>query len=155
MQQLKLVLYFIIMSFSWSTVFADILLTTSDGTSIGFSSLRGRWVLINYWANWCHPCLAEINQLNRFYESHKDSVALFAVNIDMPSPKKLQRLIMKLGIHYQSLANDPSGLLQLGAISGVPLTFIFDPQGQLHETLYGPQTVKTLTQAIGLPLIDK
>lgn len=120
-----------------------------DGNKIPFSSLRGKWVLINYWASWCQPCLNEIRELNRFYERHKKNVALFAVNYDALPLTAQRELINKLRLHYPSLSVDPAAALSLEQLRGVPATFIFNPQGQLSTTLYGGQTLRTLTAAIG------
>ena len=117
-----------------------------NGEIIPFSSLKGHWVFINYWASWCAPCLNEIQELNQFYE-HYDAakVALFAVNYEGLSLRQQKQLITTYQIHYPSLAQDPSTSLQLGDIPGVPVTFIFNPQGKLVEQLYGGLTHQKLS----------
>lgn len=115
-----------------------------NGHKIPFSALQGKWVLINYWASWCEPCLAEIPELNRFYEENKHkNVVLFAVNYEGLSPATQKKLIREVGIRYPSL-NDPAEVLQLGDIRGVPVTFIFNPEGQLARALYGGQSARGL-----------
>lgn len=123
-------------------------LTTLNGEQIDFASLQGKWVLINYWASWCHPCLDEISELNQFYEQTKGKVALFAVNFDGRSVRHQQRVSQKFAIRYPSLAVDPARQLNLGSIRGVPATFVFNPQGELSDVLYGPQTQESLMKAI-------
>lgn len=123
-------------------------LKTLDGNSIDFDSLRGKWVFINYWASWCNPCLDEITELNHFYASHKDNIALFAVNYDGQSIRDQRYIAQKLALQYPSLANDPSSQLRLGDIRGVPATFVFNPQGKLSDVLYGAQTQASLNQAM-------
>lgn len=128
---------------------ADVLLKDNQGHDISFASLKGKWVLINYWASWCKTCVAEIPEFNRFYRKHEqDPVALFAVNYDALPLEKHNNLIKKLNIQYPSLLADPAFALGLGNIGGVPVTFIFNPQGELVNTLYGGQNVRTLDQAI-------
>lgn len=133
---------------SLSTAQAMPLLKLINGKQIDFSSLKGRWVLINYWASWCQPCLDEINALNQFYQSQKDKVALFAVNFDALPPHQQRQLIQQFGISYPSLMQDPGSALQLGEIRGVPATFVFNPQGQLVKTLYGGQTLQSLNRVV-------
>lgn len=117
-----------------------------NGEQIPLSSLSGKWVYINYWASWCQPCLEEIPELNRFYEQHKDDkdFAMFAVNYDSLPIAQQEILIQKLGIQYPALKYDPRSLLNLGHINGVPVTFVFNPQGELSDTLYGSQTARSL-----------
>ena len=134
--------FFFIASVNAGAVLHDI-----NGQKISFDDLRGRWVFINYWASWCPPCLEEISELNQFYANNKD-VALFAVNYEsLPAPMQRQ-LIKQFDIHYPSLKKDPAHALHLDNIRGIPATFVFNPQGELIDTLYGAQTVVSLTEAL-------
>ncbi|MBI2786426.1 MAG: TlpA family protein disulfide reductase [Legionella longbeachae] len=129
---------------------ADVLLKDIKGNTISFSSLQGKWVLINYWASWCKTCVEEIPELNRFYQKYKkNSVELFAVNYDALPVYKQQKLIDKLHISYPSLSMDPAFALGLGDIVGVPVTFVINPQGKLVDRLYGGLDIKGLEETIG------
>ena len=128
---------------------AEVLLKDSSGHHTSFSTLKGKWVLINYWAGWCQTCIEEIPELNRFYHSHKnDPVALYAVNYDALPNAEQKALIKRLNIRYPSLLQDPGEQLKLGDIRGVPVTFVFNPQGNLVKTLYGGQDMASLNKVI-------
>jgi len=116
--------------------------------SIAFSSLKGRWVFINYWASWCPGCVEEIPELNQFYAAHKDQVALFAVNYDGLPLWQQRRLMKEFKIKYPGLLQDPAQSLQLGDIRGIPVTFVFNPQGKLVTALYGGQTMDSLKKVL-------
>jgi thiol-disulfide isomerase/thioredoxin len=128
--------------------YSSVMLTEINGNKINFTSLQGKWVMINYWASWCQPCLDEIHELNAFYRHNHKKVALYAVNYDGLSVQQQQRLIEQYHINYPSLRHDPSKLLELGALVGVPATYVFNPQGQWVDTLYGGQTKTSLNKAI-------
>ncbi len=129
--------------------YADTMLEGIDGTMTSISSLQGKWVFINYWASWCHPCLDEIGELNRFYEANKSgSVAVYAVNFDKLSSAEQRDLVKKFSIHYPSLQRNSLAQLHLGPISVVPVTFVLNPDGKLATVLYGGQTVASLNEVI-------
>lgn len=136
--------------------YAEPILQDINGQSTPFSSLKGQWVFINYWAEWCQSCIDEIPEFNRFYQHHKnDHVSLFAVNYDdLPLPEQ-KKLIKQLNISYPSLLTNPAKDLSLGTIRGVPVTFVFNPNGQLVDTLYGGQTLKTLDRVISKYQADR
>ena len=124
---------------------AEVVFHDSLGQTKTLSSLAGKWVFINYWAVWCDTCLAEIPELNRFYEKHKnDNVVLYGINYDALPAGEQRRIIKKLHIKYPNLLNDPAGALRLGDITGVPVTFVFNTKGRLVKKLYGGQRVKNL-----------
>jgi len=128
---------------------AEVLLQETNGKNTSFSSLKGKWVFINYWAGWCQTCVEEIPEFNRFYQNHKkDPVVLYAVNYDSPPLHEQKNLIQKLNISYPNLLTDPAQALNLEDIRGVPVTFVFNPEGKLVKTLYGGQTAKSLDAII-------
>jgi thiol-disulfide isomerase/thioredoxin len=131
------------------SIHAEAILYPLHSKPISFSSLKGKWIFINYWASWCDICVQEIPELNRFYKQHKkDNVALFAVNYDMLPEHLQQELMTHYQIDYPALIKDPAASLALGDIRGVPVTFVYNPEGQLSTTLYGGQTAKGLNQVI-------
>lgn len=121
-------------------------LQSIDGHEFTLKSLKGKWVYINYWASWCAPCLHEIPEFNRFYETYKNkNIAVFGVNYDGGLSQEEQKpLIAQYQILYPSLAFDPADTLKIGDIKGVPVTFVFNPEGKLHDVRYGEQTVESL-----------
>jgi len=144
---------FLILSFLFFTFSANATNSLQDlsGREISFADLKGKWVFINYWASWCETCLLEIPELNRFYEENKSkNIEVFAVNFDALPVNKIQRLIKKYDIRYPSLKNDPREFLNLGDISGVPVTFVFNPEGQLTDALYGGQSAENLKHALAV-----
>lgn len=131
-----------------STLHAEPVLKKLQGENIPFSSLKGQWILINYWASWCASCINEIPELNQFARENKKRAIVFAVNYDSLPIAQQQVLINQYNIRYPSLQSDPANELHLGDIAGVPVTFVFNPQGKLAHTLYGPQSARRLSQLL-------
>lgn len=119
-----------------------------QGNSGKFDDLDGRWMIINYWATWCKPCIEEIPELNQFSETHATNVILFGVEFDQNQGEKLQDNIEKLGIEFPVLLHDPAAMLGIKKPLGLPTTFVFSPKGELHRILEGPQTKETLLAAM-------
>lgn len=146
---LKLIFFAIFLGFLSPIYSAEpVVLTELNGQQILFSSLKGKWIFINYWASWCDACLDEIPALNRFYQRKKSDIVLFGVNYDnLPANEQIE-LIKQYDIRYPSLQQDPASLLQLGDIRAIPTTFVFNPKGELANVLYGGQTFSSLSRVL-------
>ena len=118
---------------------------------LDLESRRGHWVVINYWAQWCKPCIHEIPELNALDRTYTE-VTVLGVNYDELSGEALAEQVGTLGITFPTLKNDPSAALAIERPMVLPTTVIVNPQGQLHTSLVGPQTLSSLVAAIGVPL---
>lgn len=112
----------------------------------GLEALRGQWVLINYWARWCKPCIEEIPELNEM-DSKYENVTVLGVNFDGASGEELAQQTRELGVEFTSLAQDPAAELGVPRPVVLPSTLVVDPAGRLVGTLVGPQTLASLEQA--------
>lgn len=109
-------------------------------------NLRGQWVVINYWAQWCKPCLQEIPELNALDRQY-DQVTVLGVNYDGATGAALRQQRQQLGIEFGALEQDPAPQLGTSRPEVLPTTLILDPQGKLVATLVGPQTEQSLAEA--------
>ena len=109
---------------------------------------RGQWVVINYWAQWCAPCIKEIPELNTL-DAQYAQVTVLGVNYDGASGAELEQQRRQLGVTFASLEADPAAQLGTPRPVVLPTTLILDPAGQLVTTLVGPQTLESLVQATG------
>jgi thiol-disulfide isomerase/thioredoxin len=108
--------------------------------------LHGQWVVINYWAPWCKPCIEEIPELNALDKAYSN-VTVLGVNYDGVTGSELEQQRRELDVQFASLEIDPSQALGVPRPMVLPTTFIVNPQGELTATLIGPQTLETLAQA--------
>lgn len=110
------------------------------------AALHGQWVVINYWAQWCKPCIEEIPQLNTLDSEYRD-VTVLGVNYDGATGEDLEQQRQQLGVRFANLEQDPAEQLGQSRPVVLPTTFIVNPQGELVQTLIGPQTLESLVQA--------
>lgn len=140
------------------TVFALLLLTScsrvdfgyADGTSGRFADWSGRWVVINYWAEWCAPCRYEIPELNELAADTPTDVLVVGVNYDGITGEDLTELIGRMGIEFTVILVDPQTHFAYDRPSVLPTTVLIDPDGHVKETLVGPQTRDSLAQRMGV-----
>lgn len=116
--------------------------------SLNLEDLRGQWIVINYWAQWCKPCIEEIPQLNALDQKYSQ-VTVLGVNYDGASGSALEQQRQTLGVEFAGLATDPAAQLGTPRPVVLPTTLILDPNGQLVATLVGPQTLESLARATG------
>jgi thiol-disulfide isomerase/thioredoxin len=110
------------------------------------ADLRGQWVVINYWAKWCKPCIREIPELNEL-DQHYSQVTVLGVNYDGATGQDLASQLESLGVEFAMLSDDPAASLGLPRPIVLPTTIILTPSGQVSQTLIGPQTLASLALA--------
>jgi len=100
----------------------------SSGKKLTLANFKGKWVLINFWATWCPPCLKEIPDLVSLYESRKD-VMVIGVAMDYRDPKTVLKYVKSMSISYPVVLGDKKAAAQIGPGSMLPTTYVFDPEG--------------------------
>ncbi len=100
----------------------------SNGKKLTLSDFKGRWVVINFWATWCPPCLKEIPDLVSLYESRKD-VMIIGIAMDYRDPKTVLKYVKSMSISYPIVLGDKKIAAQIGPVSMLPTTYVFDPEG--------------------------
>jgi thiol-disulfide isomerase/thioredoxin len=116
------------------------------GNAALLESLRGQWVVINYWAKWCKPCIEEIPELNELDHLH-DDITVLGVNYDGATGEDLATQLRDLNVAFPTLDEDPAELLGQPRPSVLPTTLIINPEGELVSSLVGPQTLESLLAA--------
>lgn len=109
---------------------------------------EGKVVVINYWAEWCHPCREEIPELNTLARQQPDKLVVFGVNYDGLTGEALAQVEAKMGIDFATLPADPGPALGLTMPDTLPHTLILDAEGNVERQLQGRQTLESLMQAV-------
>ena len=110
---------------------------------IASSNLSGQWVMINYWAAWCPPCLKEMPELVAFAEANKD-VNVFAFNFDQLEGEDLDYEIKKFGVDITSILSHPRDIWGIESPATLPATYFINPKGEIVKSLFRPQTQESL-----------
>ena len=125
----------------------DFSLPDVTGRMHRLSDHRGKWVVVNFWATWCGPCMAEIPELVRFHDRHKDRDAVvIGVNFEEIEAPALAEFIARMRINYPVVRTGTGGppLLPFEPLKGLPSTFFVDPRGELAAGHVGPVTAEAI-----------
>jgi thiol-disulfide isomerase/thioredoxin len=102
----------------------------SEGKKHRLADYKGRWVVVNFWATWCVPCIQEIPEIAAFAKARPDVVVL-GVAMDAEDTEKVKRFAAKTGHAYPLVLADAKVEKQLGEPRALPVTRIYDPQGKV------------------------
>ncbi len=104
--------------------------TASDGTTHALGEYLGRGVVLNFWATWCVPCVAELPSLDRLAAELDDSIAILALSSDRGGAPVVEKFYDQHGIKSLGVWLDPRGdATQALKLRGIPTTLILDRQG--------------------------
>ena len=123
---------------------------SNDSSEFSLQKYTGKWFILNYWAEWCTPCIKEIPELNELSARYPDKIAVAAVNFDRLQSDELFTASRRVGINYEILEGDPADQLRLSVPASLPTTYIYNPQGALIAKLVGPQTAESLLSKTNL-----
>lgn len=128
--------------------------TPQGGTRLALRSFAGRPLLLNFWATWCPPCVAELPLLNTFYRAHREA-GWQVVGLAIDQPAAVQRFLQRqpldfpVGLAAQGGTELARALGNLGG--GLPFTVIFDTAGKVRHRKIGQASVAELQQWAALP----
>lgn len=122
-------------------------LETLSGEKVTLADLKGKKVILNFWASWCPPCRAEMPHLQTYYEDYaeKDNVVIIAANTTYSehgtkSTKKenVQNFINGLDLTFPILLMPDDSIVKLYEVLTIPSTFMIDTEGRIQHHIVGP-----------------
>jgi thiol-disulfide isomerase/thioredoxin len=123
-------------------------LTDTAGKPQRLADFKGRWVVLNFWATWCVPCIQEIPEISAFRKAHGD-VVVVGVAIDAEDAAKVASFAKKVGHDYPLVLSNDAVEKQLGAPKALPTTRVYDPSGKLvydKPSRVDAKTLESLTR---------
>lgn len=110
---------------------ADFTVTDTNGKTHTLSGYKGKWVLVNYWATWCPPCLEEIPDLIALHGDKKNNLVVIGVAMDYRNAKQVIDFADGLLVDYPIVLGTPRIVRQIGPVQGLPTTYLYNPEGKM------------------------
>jgi cytochrome c biogenesis protein CcmG, thiol:disulfide interchange protein DsbE len=130
----------------------DFILTAIDGSQVKLSDLRGKVVLLNFWATWCPPCKAEMPDLNALHQQYGSQRGFMVIAIDAgdDSPEAVKAFAQQYGLDFPLLL-DPGDQVSDGlyTVRALPTSLLIDRQGKIHSQWLGQLSKSEMLTRLG------
>ena len=114
-------------------------------------STQGKYLVINFWATWCPPCLKEIPAFVEFYENNKNRVLILGLDYEQADKKAIEEFTDTFMVNYPIVLFDEHNSPQFpnfGEVIGMPTTYVYNPKGRLVDFKMGEMDIESLKSAI-------
>ena len=119
-----------------------------DGHLHKASDSRGKWLVINFWATWCAPCLKELPELERFYQQNRTTAQLWGVTFEDSEKRAIREFVERLGVSFPILGYGEDPKTGYGEVRVLPTTFLINPEGLFQHRFEGPITAQDILTEI-------
>lgn len=145
----RILLLLVAASLSMSAWAASFSLTDTNGKVHTLEGYKGKWVLVNFWATWCPPCLEEIPDLVSLHDAHKGKdLMVIGIAMDYRSAKQVTEFSENMLISYPIVLGNAKITAQIGEVPGLPTTYLYNPQGKMVAFNVGALTKKAVESYI-------
>lgn len=119
----------------------DFTLTTLDGKEVKLSDLKGKKVVLNFWATWCPPCKAEMPHMQNFYEdfSQDENVEILAINLTNGDKREsVQNFVQDYGLTFPIPMDVEGNVGKTYQAITIPTSYMIDTKGRIQNKIVGP-----------------
>ena len=127
---------------------SDLMIHNQNGLML--EDLKEKNTVINFWADWCPPCIKEIPELNALYEENKDELNVYLFHFDELAGAELDEQLIRFNARIPSLLTSPYQIFGIDIPETLPVTVIIDRDLNVKEVLRGPQTKESIIQRLEL-----
>ena len=132
-------------------------LKDTSGQSQRLADLKGKWVVVNFWAMWCAPCVKEIPEIAEFAKGQGDKVRVLGIALDWvdgdkateADERKIKSFAKKVGHSYPLVLGNNATEKFFGKVKGLPKTIVYGPDGKVAFERTGPVTKELLARVVG------
>lgn len=114
----------------------DFTLVSLDGSKLALSSLRGKYVVIDFWGSWCYWCMKGVPQMKEYYAKYKDKLEILGVNYG-DDVNKWKDTVRENDMPWKHVRMEDDAVAKLYEVQGFPTKVVIDPQGHLLKTVVG------------------
>lgn len=113
-------------------------LTKIDGTELSSADLKGKVVVVDFWATWCPPCKEEVPGYIAMQKAHEAAgLVIVGVSLDQKGPPVVREFAEDYGINYPLVMGDQEVVAAFGGVQAIPTTFLIDREGQVRHRKVG------------------
>ena len=129
-------------------------LKDTEGKDVSFAQLKGKVVVVDFWATWCGPCRAEIPGYVAMQKKYGDQLAIIGVSVDQGGPELVKAFGEKFGVNYPLVMADEAIQKAFGGIEAIPTTFLIDRDGQIRDRKVGAEETETYEKKVAAVLAE-
>ena len=117
-----------------------------QGNAQSLSQYQDQWVIVNFWATWCGPCIRELPELVSFADRHLGSAQVVGIAFEKTPIDEIRSFVARFGVNYPVLIIGEEPLVPMEPLKGLPSTFLVSPEGLVVHSHVGPVTEDELTE---------